>query len=81
MPSAPFTMSRVRIRVDSRDWWASRMVVSVMQQLLLVQHPLLDGLGALLVQQLLQAGARRLRLASGKRGISYWWRSALGLAT
>ena len=29
MPSAPFTMSRVRIRVDSRLWWASRMVVSV----------------------------------------------------
>ena len=28
-PSAPLTMSRVRIRVDSRLWWASRMVVSV----------------------------------------------------
>ncbi|MBD9248679.1 MAG: hypothetical protein EGQ60_07650, partial [Clostridiales bacterium] len=27
--SLPFTMSRVRIRVDSRLWWASRMVVSV----------------------------------------------------
>ena len=30
------------------------------QQLLLIQHPLLDGLGALLIQQLLQAGAKRL---------------------
>ena len=30
MPSAPLTMSRVRIRVESSDWCASLMVVSVM---------------------------------------------------
>ena len=29
VPSAPFTMSRVRMRVESRLWCASRMVVSV----------------------------------------------------
>ena len=29
VPSAPFTMSRVRILVESRLWCASRVVVSV----------------------------------------------------
>ena len=30
-PSAPFTMSLVRMRVDSSDWCASRIVVSVIR--------------------------------------------------
>ncbi|CUP69669.1 Uncharacterised protein [Flavonifractor plautii] len=30
VPSAALSMSRVRTRVERRDWWASRMVVSVM---------------------------------------------------
>ena len=37
------------------------------QQLLLIQHPLLHGLGALVIQQLLQAGAQR-RLGLGEAG-------------
>ena len=80
-PSAPLTMSRVRIRVDSRLWWASRMVVSVSSSFFWSSTHSLHGLGALGVQQLLQARAQRLPVACGKRGMSYCLRSALGLAT
>ena len=55
VPSMPLTMSLVRTRVASRDWWASRQVVVADQQLLLRQHPVGHSLGALGVQQLLEA--------------------------
>ena len=48
-------MSRVRTRVASRDWWASRQVVSQISSFFWSQHPVRHGLGALGVQHLLQA--------------------------
>ena len=51
------------------------------QQLLLVQHPLLDGLGALLIQNLFQAVLGYLPAGLGNRGVSYCLRSAFGVPT
>ena len=50
----PLDDIRVRTRVASRDWWASRQVVSQNQKLLLIQYPIRHSLGALGIQQLLE---------------------------
>ena len=43
--SATRSMSDVRIRVASSDWWASRIVVSVTSSRLLLAHPLANFSG------------------------------------
>ena len=80
MPSAPLTMSRVRIRVDSRLWWASRMVVSVSSSFFCPSTQFFTASGPSASKSCLRPGPSG-SLASGKRGMSYWWRSASGLAT
>ena len=62
-------MSRVRIRVDSRDWWASRMVVSVMSSFFWSSTHSLTASGPLLSSSCLRPSCGHLALGLGSGGV------------
>ena len=82
VPSAPLSMSRVRRRVLSRDWCASRIVVSVMSSFFWPRTQSLTASGPSVSSRNLSPSCFEIsRCGFGKRGVSYWWRSASGLLT
>ena len=58
VPSAPLTMSRVRMRVESRLWCASRMVVSVTSSFFCSMTQRLTASGPLVSSSSLRPSAR-----------------------
>ena len=66
-------MSSVRTRVASSDWWASRIVVSVIEDGFVGFHPARQSRGPLEVEELLQAGSGAVPRTSGALGA---WRRA-----
>ena len=73
-------MSRVRIRVDSRDWWASRMVVSVMSSFFWLSTHSFTASGPFSSSSALRP-FRGFPVGVGKRGLWYCLRSVSGLST
>ena len=82
VPSAPLTMSRVRRRVESSDWCASRIVVSVMSSFFWFSTQSFTASGPSVSSRNFRPSFFRIsRCGCGKRGVSYWWRSMSGLLT
>ena len=75
-------MSRVRTRVDRRDWWASRMVVSVMSSFFWASTQSRTASGPFSSSSCLSpVHLGGVCWKAGKRGALYWLRSALGFFT